>query len=561
MSMKSKFLLLNVVILVLFLGNISYLIYSLDSASKKLVELENRDLKITLASEKLKLNTIQVQQWLTDISATRAHEGYDDGFVEAEAHANEFRKTIKELEKIDIENKNNLNEFSTSFESYYLMGTEMANAYIEHGPSKGNEIMDEFDTFASDINSKIENYRVEAAKSIEHKIKSIEESISYAKIISSISVIITSLITLISSYLFTIPVVNSIKYLNEKSQKYATGDLSDEIEINRKDEVGELANAMSIMQQNLRRVVQDVSLASNNVSSRSNELSSVTTEVKNSNIHIVTTIQELASGADSQAASANDLLRTMEDFSQRIKLASDSGENIINYSNNVLDMTKGGSHDMQTSVSTMKKINTIVKESVENVRSLDNETKEIYKLVNVIQEIATQTNLLSLNAAIEAARAGEQGKGFAIVANEVRKLAEQVSNSVSDITNIVTKIQGDSSKVVQTLESGYVDVEEGTKQIQMTGEKFVEIENYVSEMVNQIHNIGNHFSHLTNSSKEMNSFIEVVASVTQESAAGIEEISATIQQTSASFEDISYNVEQLSNLANQLNNEIRTFKL
>ncbi|MDF2608365.1 MAG: mcpB 23 [Bacillales bacterium] len=475
MSMKSKFLLLNVIILVLFLGNISYLIYSLDSASKKLVELENKDLKITLASEKLKLNTIQVQQWLTDISATRAYEGYNDGFTEAESHAIEFRKTIKELEKIDIENKNNLKEFSTSFESYYVMGIEMANAYIEHGPSKGNEIMDEFDAFASDINSKIEKYRVEAAKSIEHKIKSIEESISNAKLISLISVSITSLITLISSYLFTTPVVNTIKYLNEKSQKYATGDLSEAIVIDRKDEVGELAKAMGIMQENLRRVVQDVSLASNNVTSRGNELTSVTSEVKNSNLHIVTTIQELASGADSQAASANELLRTMEDFSQRIVLANDGGQNIVEYSQNVLDMTRDGSRDLQSSVDKMKKVNIIVKESVENVKNLDNETKEISKLVDVIQEIAAQTNLLSLNAAIEAARAGEQGRGFAIVANEVRKLAEQVSNSVSDITNIVTRIQGDSSVVVQTLESGYLDVEEGTIQIQATGDKLLAI--------------------------------------------------------------------------------------
>src|SRR5699024_11491137 len=111
----------------------------------------------------------------------------------------------------------------------------------------------------------------------------------------------------------------------------------------------------------------------------------------------------------------------------------------------------------------------IVHEAVDKVEGLDHDTQEISQLVSVIQNVAEQTNLLALNAAIEAARAGEHGKGFAVVADEVRKLAEQSSNSVKNITDIVETIQNESFNVMDSLSNGYREVTEGTAQIQQTG--------------------------------------------------------------------------------------------
>ena len=224
-------------------------------------------------------------------------------------------------------------------------------------------------------------------------------------------------------------------------------------------------------------------------------------------------------------------------------------------------MTDEGRQLMESSNQQMMKIDEVVQEAVNKMDDLDNQTQEISKLVVVIKEIAEQTNLLALNAAIEAARAGEQGRGFAVVAEEVRKLAEQVSSSIADITRFVTNIQAESRNVSESLQTGYTEVEKGTLQIKTTGETFNSISSSVTEMVNHIHGISDHLSVIAAKGHEMTGSIEEIASTSQESAAGVEQTSAASQQISSSMEEVSGSSEQLATLAEELNGIVHQFKL
>ncbi|MCA9765164.1 MAG: methyl-accepting chemotaxis protein, partial [Carnobacterium sp.] len=248
-------------------------------------------------------------------------------------------------------------------------------------------------------------------------------------------------------------------------------------------------------------------------------------------------------------------------FTKKVQDINKRGDQINKTSQTILEMTNQGTELMESSTQQMQKIDRIVQDTVGKMGTLDNQTKEISDLVSIIQTVADQTNLLALNAAIEAARAGEHGRGFAVVADEVRKLAEQVAVSIADITGFVNTIQKESKNVRESLQVGYTEVEEGTMQIKTTGKTFNKISKSVTSMVGEIQQISINIESMAANSEIMGSSIEEIAAVSEESAAGVEETSAATQQISSSMEEVSGNSEHLAALAEDLSQMVNKFKL
>ncbi|MBU8878129.1 HAMP domain-containing protein [Bacillus sp. FJAT-29790] len=375
------------------------------------------------------------------------------------------------------------------------------------------------------------------------------------------SALIILLVSGIIVYLFTHYLVKPLKDLTVQVSKLGDGDLTIVLESKRTDEIGVLTTAFQKMMNDLKQIIQGINNNSIKLVNASNELFVSTNEVKEGNNQVAIAMHELAEGADSQASSTNQLFQIMKDFTDQVHEASDKGTELSVTSNQVKELTNKGSNLMNESEKQMETIYQGVMESIEKVKRLDLQTREISNLVQVIQEISNQTNLLALNAAIEAARAGEHGKGFAVVAGEVRKLAEQVSGSIGNIIKIVEGVQRESHETVIALQYSYDQVAEGTQKIKTTGETFNEINEAVLNMQMQIQNISGNLKRIFTQSEEINHSLENVASIAEESSARIEQTSASIQQSTNVMGEIVVSSESVTKLADDLKRSVDHLKL
>ncbi|AXI11061.1 HAMP domain-containing protein [Oceanobacillus sp. 143] len=385
-----------------------------------------------------------------------------------------------------------------------------------------------------------------------------ERSLYIGLVIMAITIIVVILV----SMKFSRSISNPIKQIARAMLELSKGNLKTKITLSkRNDEIGELLADMKLMQDTLHDTISNVAAASNNVASQSGELTQLANEVTTGSQQISLTMEEIAAGTEKQADSTSELSSAMGSFSVKIQDTNEEGAKVRKTSMEVLELTSHGKQLMESSNQQMMEIDEIVKGSVEKMDTLEAGSQQISQLVSIIEEVANQTNLLALNAAIEAARAGEHGKGFAVVADEVRRLAEQVSVSVLDITQVVSNIQSESQAVAESLKAGYAEVKLGTSQIKTTAETLNKINSATTEMVDYITVITGNLSEIADGSNEMNVAIQEIAAITEESAAGIEETSATAQQSSSSMVEVAGSSVELEMLAEKLNELVRRFKI
>ncbi|MBC5637934.1 methyl-accepting chemotaxis protein [Ornithinibacillus sp. BX22] len=377
-------------------------------------------------------------------------------------------------------------------------------------------------------------------------------------ILSIASIVIGTTLAIFASNM----IAKRIKLVMERMQTISDGDLSQEDLIsNDRDEIGQLVHMTNKMSMSIRALLNQIKYVSTTLATQSTELTQSTNEVKTGAEQIAMTMEELANGTETQADSAGELSSAMSSFAVQVQEADESGAAIETHSKNVLDLTNTGRDLMKSSTTQMRKVDEIVHGAVGKVEGLHEHTQKITNLVSIIRDVAEQTNLLALNAAIEAARAGEHGKGFAVVADEVRKLAEQVALSVNDITDTVMSIQSESTLVTESLQEGYKEVQIGTEQIESTGDTFSQITEAVSSMVENISTITSNLSSIAANSQEMNGSIQEIAAISEESAAGVEETSASAEQVRGSMEEVADSSKKLATLAEELNDLVGNFKL
>ncbi|MEK5039757.1 methyl-accepting chemotaxis protein [Sporosarcina sp. FSL K6-3457] len=382
------------------------------------------------------------------------------------------------------------------------------------------------------------------------------------QIINIVIAILVILLAVIISFFMARSISRPVVMVSQRMERMAEGILNDPpLQTKLKDEVGQQVHSINKMREAMQNILIDTLAISRQVNGRGIELTETSAIVSDSTNQIAATMEQLAAGSEAQANTASNMAEMVGVVFEDIQHANEAGEQVVASSRAILERTASGNDMMESSVQQMNTIYGVVNDSVETIKQLDNQTKEISTLVTVISEIAGQTNLLALNAAIEAARAGEHGKGFAVVADEVKKLAEQVADSVSEITTIVNNVQEGSSSAVTALEGGYTSVTDGKQKVLDTGIVFEEISELVTTMNEQTSVMSKDLHHLEEIGSKLTEGVTEVASIAEESAAGVQQTTASAEHSSHQVEAMREGVTELSNLANELEVSVKRFAI
>lgn len=355
--------------------------------------------------------------------------------------------------------------------------------------------------------------------------------------------------------------IKPLELLQNKFKVIANGDLTHPLDIRSKDEIGELSRSVNIMIENLRSAISTISDSSHQVSAAAEELLASSEHTHQATEHITVTIEELASGTDKQVQSVEETSQIVDEMSSRVQQISIRTQDVSTTATQALEKSVEGNQAIQTTIQQMNSISETVEGFTQKIKELGERSNEIGEIVEVITSIAAQTNLLALNAAIEAARAGEQGKGFAVVADEVRKLAEQSAQSAEQIARLITGIQVDTNAAVISTENVTKEVEEGIHVVHVTGEYFKQIENKIDQVAHQIKEVSDSVRQISLGTDQVVHSINTVTGVAEVAASRTQSVSTATEEQFASIDDIISAATSLSKMSENLQTLIERFKV
>ena len=352
--------------------------------------------------------------------------------------------------------------------------------------------------------------------------------------------------------------INEVKRI---SALMAEGNLRHEMIVSSRDEFGQMGQNFNSMTVNLRKLLHKIINNSQHVASSSEQLTASAQQTAKATEHIAITVQDIASAMETQTGYAGQTTASVNEISTRIFNVNSDVQIVTNMTLETAQKAVDGHKVINKALNHMDMISEKVSTATDVVNVLGDKSREIDKISSLITNIAGQTNLLALNAAIEAARAGEQGRGFAVVADEVRKLAEQSEIAAKQISIIISEIQKETGKAVQIMSESTDSVQNGISLFTQTKSTFEEIQEAIEKVSNRSTGIAQVIDGISLGTKQIVDSVSGIAKSTNETSASVQNVAASTEEQTASMEEIQAAAAMLATLANELDEAINHFQV
>ena len=387
------------------------------------------------------------------------------------------------------------------------------------------------------------------------------DAYTLAKILSVVGLVMLLVIAVII-YVCAVKMNQPITILKEECDILNSGDLRDRpVCYTSNDELGALAQGFAQMRETMRKLLSEIAKHAERVSASSEELTAAAQQTAEAATTTANQVVDIAEGISKQSESLGTANAAVKDISDQSEAVSTSADAIASVTEMTVAEVGRGKNAVQDIVQAMDAINTGTSTVQHSIEKLAKQSEEISQIVDVITGIAEQTNLLALNAAIEAARAGEAGRGFAVVADEVRKLAEESGNSSQKIAELVKKIQTDMKEAVDASDQSTQSVEGSRQSVQDADAIFESIQVSIEALAGGIRDVSSNITTVSEAAKSMATEMESIAKISHENASRTQSVSATTEEQSASSEEIAASTRVLAQLAQELEANVEKFKL
>lgn len=381
----------------------------------------------------------------------------------------------------------------------------------------------------------------------------------YAAIL--IGVVVGLAIGVVVALIVAVSFSKAIKRVQVATSKLADGNFSEHIEVKRKDELGELQENFNSMVTSVAGLIRDVDTKFADVYAVAADIGEVSATTKETANQVTLAIQSVASGATEQAQSTQDANEEVEKLAESLEETRKYVADVNQMSKEANELSLQGMNVVGALIETSDKTQTNARTSSEMITEMLDSITKINYISDAIADITSQTNLLSLNASIEAARAGEMGRGFSVVADEIRKLADQSRQSTDEIKQIITEIADKSELVSKNLEESNRLQSEQENAIDNTKDLFHRISSSVDELRKEMEQIAVLNVNMADNKNTVVNRMESISSVSEESAAAAEEVTASAEMVNTTMEEVSSYANRLNVIATDLKNTISRFQL